>query len=58
VISYSAGYGVNPADIPDAIHLAVKTLVASWYENREDLGCGIPATVITLLSPYQIRRLI
>jgi uncharacterized phiE125 gp8 family phage protein len=58
VINYTAGYGAFAANVPDGIHLAIKTLVACWYENREGLGCGIPPLVITLLAPYQIRRLI
>jgi uncharacterized phiE125 gp8 family phage protein len=58
VINYSAGYGAKTTDVPEVIYLSVKTLTTCWYENREGLGCGIPPAVITLLSPYQIRRLI
>lgn len=58
IISYSAGYGASTTDIPEVIYLAVKTLTTYWYENREDLGCGIPPAVITLLAPFQIRKLI
>ena len=57
-IVYSAGFGPHPQYIPEAFHHAIKVLVALWYEEREGLGCGIPATVEKILRPYQIRRLL
>lgn len=54
-IVYSAGFGPHPRFVPEAFHQALKILVAHWYEQRE--GCDVPATVDTILRPYQIRRL-
>jgi len=56
-VIYNAGFGPHPRFVPEAFHLSVKILVAQWFENREGLSCGIPATVDTILRPYQIRRL-
>lgn len=57
-IVYSAGFGPSARFVPEAFHQAIKILVALWYEEREGLGCGIPATVERILRPYQIRRLV
>lgn len=59
-INYTSGYGPTVEEVPEPIKLAVKTLVTSWYENRDGSGlaCGIPQLVIPLLAPYQIRRLV
>lgn len=37
VITYTAGYG-DPKDVPEPIKLAIKMLVAHWYEHREAVG--------------------
>lgn len=57
-VVYSAGFGPSAKFVPEAFHQAIKILVALWYEEREGLGCGIPATVERILLPYQIRRFI
>ncbi len=62
VIDYVAGYGGAGADVPGPIKLAIKQLVAHWYENR-DLLCNdnftsrTPLTVEVLLQSYRVFRM-
>jgi len=49
-IKYKAGYGDNPADVPQAIREAIKRIVAKWYEDRT-IG-EIPLESEALLVPY------
>lgn len=58
MVNYSSGFGNMPSEVPEEIHLAIKSLVASWYENKEGKECAIPSLVEILLKPFQIRRLI
>lgn len=55
-IVYVVGYGGASA-VPDDIILAIKMLVAHWYENREAVtvgsGAEVPMTVKPLLQPYR-----
>ena len=59
-VTYTAGYGSNPDDVPAALQLAILQLVAHWYENREatvlpEGGTGnvsVPFGVADLLAPY------
>jgi uncharacterized phiE125 gp8 family phage protein len=34
-VTYTAGYGDDPEDVPATLQLAILQLVAHWYENRE-----------------------
>ena len=57
-ITFTAGYGVSPGDIPEPIRQALMLLVAHWYENREPIALGVqatqvPATVNSLILPYR-----
>ena len=57
-IRYNVGYGVNPTDVPEAIRLAIKMLVAHLYENRGDSASAKPPSAITrLIAPYRILSL-
>lgn len=64
-ITFTAGFGVAPADVPAPIKQALHLLVAHWFENREPVSIGaaaarphrIPDTVTELLAPYRIARL-
>ncbi len=61
-IALTAGFGVQPGDVPAPIRHALLLLVAHWYENREPVEIGgssnaIPAMVSELLAPYRRRRL-
>ena len=37
-VVYTAGYGTATTDVPEAIRLAIRLLVGSYYENREATG--------------------
>lgn len=57
-IHFTAGYD-NPSSIPQPIILAMKMLVAQWYENREPVTTGgsvnaLPFAVEALLRPYRL----
>lgn len=61
-VSFTAGYGAAPADVPPPIRQALSMLVAHWFENREPVAIGssavaIPETVSSLLAPYRQVRL-
>lgn len=61
-IDFTAGFGSAAADVPQPIRHAVKLLVAHWYEHREPIEIGSPATAIPaavseLLKPYSVVRL-
>ena len=58
-ITFVAGYGAAAA-VKAPLKLAIKELVAHWYENREPVLVGsivanIPLTVDRLLGPYRIK---
>lgn len=57
-IVYTAGYGNSPADVPDALKLAVQRTVANLFEHREDVVVGtiataLPHEVIGIISQYK-----
>jgi uncharacterized phiE125 gp8 family phage protein len=61
-ITFTAGFGDAPVDVPEPLRHAVLLLVAHWYENREPVELGspttpIPADVSALLAPYRTLRL-
>lgn len=45
-ITYTAGYGDQPAQVPIAIKQAIKILVSHFYENREPAAPGIVTPVM------------
>lgn len=55
-IHFTSGYGDAPADVPDAIRLAIMLGVSDLYENREPVGkdMTLPKSVKALLYPYQV----
>ena len=62
VISFTAGYGPNPSDVPLPIRQAMLLLVAHWYEHRDPIEIGqpdtaIPKAVSDLLAAYRGPRL-
>jgi uncharacterized phiE125 gp8 family phage protein len=61
-IAFTAGYGATPDDVPMPLRLAIKMLVAHWYECREpvlpgDAASAVPMSVASLISPYREVRL-
>lgn len=60
-ITYTAGYGTAPENIPDTLLTAVRYLLAHYYENRTPINIGssvnpIPETVETLLQMHRVYR--
>lgn len=54
-ITFVAGYGATPADVPPAIRTAILNQVAQSYEART---CGdLSDAAMGLLGPYRIMRL-
>jgi uncharacterized phiE125 gp8 family phage protein len=45
-ITYTAGYGTTPADVPDTLYVAVMQLAGHWYENREPVSAGFVSTPV------------
>jgi uncharacterized phiE125 gp8 family phage protein len=61
-IDFTAGFGTQPASVPQPIRHALLLLVAHWFENREPAAIGasvspIPDTVSALLAPWRTVRL-
>lgn len=60
-ITYDAGYGDDPEDVPADLQLGIMQLAAHWYEVRHPVdvrpGAGailIPKTVDYLIQPYKV----
>lgn len=61
-LDVSVGYGDAAADVPEPLKLAIRLLVAHWYENRGVVTPGaslavLPANVAALIAPYRVRSL-
>jgi len=59
-IDLTCGYGAAPADVPEPLRLAVRLLVARWFENRGDIPASsapLPPDVALLLAPFRRPRL-
>jgi uncharacterized phiE125 gp8 family phage protein len=56
-ITYVAGYGGSPKDVPASIRASIKLLVAHWYEHREAYNLGkleeVPEAFKAILNPYR-----
>ncbi len=58
-IDVLAGYGSAPEDVPATLRLAIKILVAHWFENRGDMVGEqiLPPEALALMGPFQRTRL-
>ncbi|MGO4525592.1 head-tail connector protein [Microvirga sp. 2MCAF35] len=58
-IELRAGYGTAPEAVPATLKLAIRILVAHWFENRGDaIGEQIlPPEALALVAPFQRMRL-
>lgn len=59
-IDLRLGYGEAAADVPETIRLAIKRLVALWFEDRGDgvgVEPGLPPAIRALLRPFRMVRL-
>lgn len=62
-IDLVAGWGSSGLAVPQPLRLAVMTLVARWFENREGAGFGIVPSVVAdafeaLVAPFRLMRLV
>lgn len=57
-VTYQAGYGDTPGDVPAPIRHAIKLVVAHLYENPDIVSAGqlsaIPMSCDYLLTPYRV----
>jgi uncharacterized phiE125 gp8 family phage protein len=53
-LTFTAGYGDGPQDIPAPIRAAILLLVGHWYQNREAVNVGSPVTEL----PFAVRSLV
>lgn len=58
-IDLRAGYGATPEAVPATLRLAIKILVAHWFENRGDMVGEqiLPPEALALIAPFQRARL-
>jgi uncharacterized phiE125 gp8 family phage protein len=58
-IDLRAGFGAAAEDVPSSLRLAVKILVARWFENRGDIAGAqeLPPEALALLAPFRRARL-
>jgi uncharacterized phiE125 gp8 family phage protein len=58
-IALRAGYGPSPDAVPATLRLAIKILVAHWFENRGDVVGEqiLPPEAMSLVTPFQRARL-
>ena len=59
-VTFVAGYGDAPADVPASLRHAMLLMVTNWFENREAVVVGtsainLPLGVDALLQPYRRR---
>ena len=54
-IDVVVGYGDAAADVPEPLILAIRMLLAHWYEHRGVIGANaaLPAGVPELIAPYR-----
>ncbi|MGX1099966.1 head-tail connector protein [Amorphus sp. MBR-141] len=59
-IDITAGYGPEPAQVPEPLRQAVLMLVAHWYAHREAALAAVPEPlklgVDSLMRPYRLTR--
>ncbi len=58
-IAFRAGYGPGAEDVPAPLRLAVKMIVARWFENRGDIAAepSLPGEALALIAPFPRPRL-
>jgi uncharacterized phiE125 gp8 family phage protein len=58
-IELRAGFGATPDAVPASLRLAVKIMVARWFENRGDVAGvqDLPPEALALVAPFRRARL-
>lgn len=52
IVTFKAGYGDAPADVPEMLRQAILQVLAHYYEKRQSEE--IPAGIYTLLAPFKV----
>jgi uncharacterized phiE125 gp8 family phage protein len=53
-VTWTAGYGGTPADVPEPFQVAALQLIAHWYATREAVNVGNIVTEV----PWGLRQTI
>ncbi|WP_321341793.1 head-tail connector protein [Breoghania sp.] len=54
-IDFTVGYGSAATDVPGPLRLAIRRLVAHWYQHRDGAEEGdMPGPVAALIAPYRL----
>jgi uncharacterized phiE125 gp8 family phage protein len=56
-IGFTAGYGDDASDVPQAIRTAILEILADLYANRGDMKAEPPSTAQAMLAPYRVLKL-
>jgi uncharacterized phiE125 gp8 family phage protein len=56
-IAFTAGYGDDASDVPQAIRTAILEILADLYANRGDVNSNPPSTAQAMLAPYRVLKL-
>lgn len=61
-IDIVAGYGDEPAAVPEPLRQAIRMLAAHWYENRGVIAASgevasMPVSVSSLIAPFRVLSL-
>jgi uncharacterized phiE125 gp8 family phage protein len=61
-IDVTAGFGPTPQSVPESLRMAMRLLVAHWYEHRgdalhEDRVAHLPPGVAAAVTPWRAARL-
>jgi uncharacterized phiE125 gp8 family phage protein len=58
-VELRAGFGTNAEAVPATLKLAIRILVAHWFENRGDVAGDqiLPPEALALVAPFQRARL-
>lgn len=51
-VTYTAGYGTTADTVPEALKLAIRGLVAHWYENRESSVLTNSSNAVTTIPQF------
>jgi len=54
-VTFTAGYGDAPENVPEPIRQAIKIYAASLYENREAIPSGTPPGWLDLINDYRVQ---
>jgi uncharacterized phiE125 gp8 family phage protein len=59
VIDLRVGFGAGAEDVPASLRLAVKIMVAHWFQNRGDVAGAqiLPEEAFALVAPFRRARL-